>query len=80
MHLFLFFSLSKETVVEELVDLITQEPPTDLDDSIQYKHPNMACELLTADVSAITDKLADTEVTNYSISVWVYLCKETHED
>ncbi|KAJ8032086.1 Serine/threonine-protein phosphatase 6 regulatory subunit 3 [Holothuria leucospilota] len=66
--------LSKETVVEELVDLITQEPPTDLDDSIQYKHPNMACELLTADVSAITDKLADTE--NIFNKLWNFLdCK-----
>lgn len=54
-------------VIEELVNLITSEPSQDLHESVQYKNPNMACELLTSDVAAICDKLADTEVSHLAI-------------
>ncbi|XP_072017770.1 serine/threonine-protein phosphatase 6 regulatory subunit 3-A-like isoform X3 [Amphiura filiformis] len=49
-------------IIEELVRLITENPTDDAEESAQYKHPNMACEVLTSDVAAISDKLADTEV------------------
>ena len=61
---FLSHSLVRTDVIEELVNLITTEPSQELHEAIQYKNPNMACELLTADVAAICDKLADTEVSS----------------
>ncbi|CAM9461422.1 unnamed protein product [Lampetra fluviatilis] len=47
--------------MQELVRLITQEPAEDLDEKIRYKYPNVACELLTADVTQINDRLGDDE-------------------
>ena len=64
MNLVLFTSCSlvRTDIMDELVSLITKEPSGDVDEQLQYKLPNMACELLTSDVGAISDKLADTEV------------------
>ncbi|XP_041355125.1 serine/threonine-protein phosphatase 6 regulatory subunit 3-like isoform X2 [Gigantopelta aegis] len=47
--------------MEEMVRLITQEPPDDVDEKLRFKYPNTACELLTSDVSQINDKLASSE-------------------
>ncbi|XP_030849892.1 serine/threonine-protein phosphatase 6 regulatory subunit 3-like isoform X2 [Strongylocentrotus purpuratus] len=63
--------LVRTDVIEELVNLITSEPSQDLHESVQYKNPNMACELLTSDVAAICDKLADTETA--FTSLWKFL-------
>ncbi|XP_072164933.1 serine/threonine-protein phosphatase 6 regulatory subunit 3-like isoform X1 [Diadema setosum] len=65
--------LVRTDVIEELVNLITTEPSQDLHESVQYKNPNMACELLTADVAAICDKLADTETA--FTKLWSFLDK-----
>ncbi|XP_035662197.1 serine/threonine-protein phosphatase 6 regulatory subunit 3-B-like isoform X21 [Branchiostoma floridae] len=53
--------LIRPEVMEELVNLITQDPPDDVEEKIRYKYPNTACELLTSDVSQINDKLGDDE-------------------
>ncbi|CAH1250946.1 PPP6R3 [Branchiostoma lanceolatum] len=53
--------LVRSEVMEELVNLITQDPPDDVEEKIRYKYPNTACELLTSDVSQINDKLGDDE-------------------
>ena len=58
----LFSSLIRTDIMDELVSYITKEPSGELEEQLQYKHPNMACELLTSDVGAISDKLAETEV------------------
>ncbi|CAL1543575.1 unnamed protein product [Lymnaea stagnalis] len=47
--------------MEEMVKLITVEPPLDVDEKVRFKYPNTACELLTSDVTQINDKLAGDE-------------------
>ncbi|XP_052316286.1 serine/threonine-protein phosphatase 6 regulatory subunit 2 isoform X2 [Oncorhynchus keta] len=53
----LLLFLSQDHCMTELVNLITTEPPTDLEEKSRFKFPNIACELLTSDVSLINDKL-----------------------
>lgn len=53
--------LVKPEVMEELVDLITHEPPEDIDETMRYKYPNIACEILTSDVQQINDTLVRSE-------------------
>lgn len=48
-------------ILEELVDLVVQPPDESKEDCLKYKHPNTACEVLTADVYAIIDKLTNNE-------------------
>ncbi|KAJ3612401.1 hypothetical protein NHX12_020677 [Muraenolepis orangiensis] len=57
----LLLFLSQDLCMQELVRLITTEPPTDLEERSRFKFPNIACELLTADVSIINDKLGGDE-------------------
>ncbi|XP_034529149.1 serine/threonine-protein phosphatase 6 regulatory subunit 2a isoform X4 [Notolabrus celidotus] len=53
----LLLFLSQDHCMQELVSLITTEPPADLEEKSRFKFPNIACELLTSDVSLINDKL-----------------------
>ncbi|NWU97660.1 PP6R2 phosphatase, partial [Upupa epops] len=53
--------LCQQHCMEELVNLITHEPPMDMDEKIRFKYPNTACELLTSDVPQINDKLGGDE-------------------
>ncbi|XP_064416581.1 serine/threonine-protein phosphatase 6 regulatory subunit 1 isoform X3 [Latimeria chalumnae] len=53
--------LSQPQHMETLVTCITQEPPTDLDERLRYKYPNISCEILTADVTQINDALGEDE-------------------
>ncbi|XP_037524345.1 serine/threonine-protein phosphatase 6 regulatory subunit 3 isoform X4 [Rhipicephalus sanguineus] len=53
--------LVKPEVMDELVDLITHEPPEDVDEKMRYKYPNIACEILTSDVQQINDTLVRSE-------------------
>ncbi|XP_056603442.1 serine/threonine-protein phosphatase 6 regulatory subunit 2a isoform X2 [Triplophysa dalaica] len=57
----LLLFLSKEECMQELVTLITEEPPADLEEKTRFKFPNIACELLTSDVALINDKLGGDE-------------------
>ncbi|XP_038123730.1 serine/threonine-protein phosphatase 6 regulatory subunit 2a [Cyprinodon tularosa] len=57
----LLLFLSQDHCMQELVSLITTEPPTDLEEKSRFKFPNIACELLTSDVSVINDKLGGDE-------------------
>ncbi|XP_076248326.1 phosphatase 6 regulatory subunit 1-like protein fmt isoform X2 [Calliopsis andreniformis] len=50
--------LTRSDVMEELITLITEEPPMDMDERLRYKYPNIACELLTCNVLAMNEKLA----------------------
>ncbi|XP_071792089.1 serine/threonine-protein phosphatase 6 regulatory subunit 3-like isoform X2 [Asterias amurensis] len=63
--------LVRTDIMDELVGLITKEPSGDMEEQLQYRHPNMACELLTSDVGAISDKLADTE--SAMTALWAFL-------
>uniref|UniRef100_A0A1A7YHK8 Protein phosphatase 6, regulatory subunit 2a n=1 Tax=Iconisemion striatum TaxID=60296 RepID=A0A1A7YHK8_9TELE len=57
----LLLFLSQDHCMQELVSLITTEPPADLEEKSRFKFPNIACELLTSDVSIINDKLGADE-------------------
>ncbi|XP_063164901.1 serine/threonine-protein phosphatase 6 regulatory subunit 2 isoform X1 [Candoia aspera] len=53
--------LCQQHCMEELVCLITHEPPLDMDEKVRFKYPNTACELLTSDVPQISDRLGGDE-------------------
>ncbi|XP_064139335.1 serine/threonine-protein phosphatase 6 regulatory subunit 2 isoform X4 [Loxodonta africana] len=53
--------LCRQQCMEELVSLITQDPPLDMEEKVRFKYPNTACELLTSDVPQINDKLGGDE-------------------
>ncbi|NWS17669.1 PP6R2 phosphatase, partial [Pachyramphus minor] len=53
--------LCQQHCMEQLVTLITHEPPLDMDEKVRFKYPNTACELLTSDVPQINDKLGGDE-------------------
>ncbi|XP_030071636.1 LOW QUALITY PROTEIN: serine/threonine-protein phosphatase 6 regulatory subunit 2 [Microcaecilia unicolor] len=53
--------ICQQDCMEELVHLITHEPPLDMEEKIRFKYPNTACELLTSDVPQINDKLGGDE-------------------
>ncbi|XP_060770249.1 serine/threonine-protein phosphatase 6 regulatory subunit 2a isoform X3 [Neoarius graeffei] len=55
-HRLLLF-LSQDHCMHELVSLITEEPSADLEEKTRFKFPNIACDLLTSDVTTINDKL-----------------------
>ncbi|KAI4897840.1 hypothetical protein NFI96_027494 [Prochilodus magdalenae] len=57
----LLLFLSQDHCMQELVSLITEEPPSDLEEKTRFKFPNIACELLTSDVTLINDKLGGDE-------------------
>ncbi|XP_068959064.1 serine/threonine-protein phosphatase 6 regulatory subunit 2 isoform X2 [Petaurus breviceps papuanus] len=53
--------LCQQQCMEELVSLITHDPPLDMEEKVRFKYPNTACELLTSDVPQINDKLGGDE-------------------
>ncbi|XP_006888170.1 PREDICTED: serine/threonine-protein phosphatase 6 regulatory subunit 2 [Elephantulus edwardii] len=53
--------LCRQQCMEELVSLITQDPPQDMEEKVRFKYPNTACELLTSDVPQINDRLGGDE-------------------
>ncbi|TTN17666.1 Serine/threonine-protein phosphatase 6 regulatory subunit 2 [Bagarius yarrelli] len=57
----LLLFLSQDTNLQELISLITHEPPSDREEKLRYKYANTACELLTCDVSVINDKVGEDD-------------------
>ncbi|CAF96047.1 unnamed protein product, partial [Tetraodon nigroviridis] len=53
--------LSQDQCMQELVRLITTEPPTGVEEVKRFKYSNIACELLTCDVGEINEKLGNEE-------------------
>ncbi|KAJ7329411.1 hypothetical protein JRQ81_015585 [Phrynocephalus forsythii] len=53
--------LCQPSCMEELVTLITHEPPLELDEKVRFRYPNTACELLTSDLPQINDQLGGDE-------------------
>ena len=60
----MYFSLTRSETLEELVNLITEEPSQDIEERWRYKYSNVACELLTCDVPVLTEKLASNSKFN----------------
>ncbi|KAJ6635015.1 Serine/threonine-protein phosphatase 6 regulatory subunit 3-B [Pseudolycoriella hygida] len=46
-------------IIEQLIDFITKEPPTDVADAVRFKYSNIACELLTTNKSALSTLLIE---------------------
>uniref|UniRef100_A0A8C1X5L6 Protein phosphatase 6, regulatory subunit 2b n=1 Tax=Cyprinus carpio TaxID=7962 RepID=A0A8C1X5L6_CYPCA len=57
----LLLFLTRDSSMLELLNLITHEPPADREERLRYKFANVACELLTCDVSLINDKVGGDE-------------------
>ncbi|XP_067358476.1 serine/threonine-protein phosphatase 6 regulatory subunit 2 isoform X2 [Channa argus] len=53
--------LCQDHCMQELVRMITTEPPAGVEETKRFKYPNIACELLTCDVGVINDKLGNEE-------------------
>ncbi|XP_067445712.1 serine/threonine-protein phosphatase 6 regulatory subunit 2 isoform X1 [Thunnus thynnus] len=57
----LLLFLCQDQCMQELVHMITTEPPAGIEETKRFKYPNIACELLTCDVGVINDKLGNEE-------------------
>lgn len=57
----LLLFLCQDQCMQELVRMITTEPPAGVEEIKRFKYPNIACELLTCDVGVINDKLGNEE-------------------
>lgn len=57
----LLLFLCQDQCMQELVHMITTEPPAGVEEIKRFKYPNIACELLTCDVGVINDKLGNEE-------------------
>ncbi|XP_041651632.1 serine/threonine-protein phosphatase 6 regulatory subunit 2 isoform X2 [Cheilinus undulatus] len=57
----LLLFLCQDQCMQELVRMITTEPPAGVEETKRFKFPNIACELLTCDVGVINDKLGNEE-------------------
>ncbi|KAM6937759.1 serine/threonine-protein phosphatase 6 regulatory subunit 2 isoform 1-T1 [Xenentodon cancila] len=53
--------LCQDQCMQELVRMITTEPPAGAEETKRFKYSNIACELLTCDVGVINDKLGNEE-------------------
>ncbi|KAG6460222.1 hypothetical protein O3G_MSEX011852 [Manduca sexta] len=54
--------LTRPEILAELITLITEEPPRNVELAMQYRHANMACEVLTSHLSMLSDRLSLDEV------------------
>jgi len=70
----LLHSLIVQAHIEEMVRLVIEDPPDDVEEKWKYKYNNIACELLTSDVNAITEKLAGDE--NLLNNVYSFLASD----
>lgn len=55
----LFYSFHRVEIIEQLVDFIIKEPPTDVADAVRFKYSNIACEILTTNKSALSTLLIE---------------------
>eukprot|EP00731_Ephydatia_muelleri_P029817 Em0021g340a len=53
--------LTRPEILEELVNLVSHEPPNNVDEKVRFKYPHLACELLTSDVYAIVEALSTND-------------------
>ncbi|XP_045499443.1 serine/threonine-protein phosphatase 6 regulatory subunit 3 [Colias croceus] len=49
--------LTRSENLAELITLITEEPPKDVELTSQYRHSNIACEVLTSQLSTLSHRL-----------------------
>ncbi|KAL7402569.1 hypothetical protein ABVT39_016981 [Epinephelus coioides] len=57
----LLLFLCQDQCMQDLVRMISTEPPAGVEETKRFKYANIACELLTCDVGVINDKLGNEE-------------------
>lgn len=57
------YSLHRAEIIDELVALITTEPPADLAENVRFKFSNIACEILTSEVPVLIERLVSSRST-----------------
>jgi len=53
--------LTSPEILAELISLITTEPPEDADETIRYKLPHVASEILSCEVHQISSAISQDE-------------------
>ena len=56
------YSLIETENIATLIRYVSEEPSEDMEEKVRFKYPHIACEILTAEVFSITEKLCDNEV------------------
>lgn len=54
-------SFHRAEIIDQLVTLIITEPPAELNEALRFKHPNIACEILTTEVPDMTERLIENQ-------------------
>lgn len=52
-------SFHQSSIILEMIEMITTEPAADLPEATRFKHPNIACEILTTDMPSLTERLVE---------------------
>lgn len=68
----LYSSLIETENISALVQYVTEEPQEDMEEKIRFKYPHIACEVLTAEVFSITEKLCENEAS--TLFLLLYIC------
>ncbi|XP_031622169.1 serine/threonine-protein phosphatase 6 regulatory subunit 3-B [Contarinia nasturtii] len=55
--------LHRAEIIDELVSMITTEPPSDVADNVRFKYSNIACEILTSEVPVLIERLVSSRST-----------------
>ncbi|KAL4709757.1 hypothetical protein ACJJTC_005560 [Scirpophaga incertulas] len=50
--------LTRPKILAELITLITEEPPQNVELTSQYRHASIACEVLTSHIATLSDRLS----------------------
>ncbi|XP_065175006.1 serine/threonine-protein phosphatase 6 regulatory subunit 2-like isoform X2 [Sycon ciliatum] len=66
--------LTRGDILSEIITLVIEEPPDDLEESVRYKHPHVACNLFSLEQSS-ANALADSIVADESLldKLWTFL-------
>ena len=55
------YSLTKPEILSELISLIISEPPQDVDEIERFKLPHVAAEILSCEITQISQSIAQDE-------------------
>lgn len=53
--------MTQPEILSELISLITTEPPEDVDETVRYKIPHVASEILSCEVQQISSTISQSE-------------------